>query len=1016
MKYKVVSLILIIPLVLMFCVFSAANIASLKVPIAVNSVTIFHDNQEKLNLAEGNEFQINAQVMPRNASNKGLIYSYERVNNSPLPNLEISEEGLVKASGYGIAKITVTTKDGAYKRSFLLEVTSTIATDLEISLNTQSDIIVGDEFTLNCNVLPVETLDKSVIFSSSDSNIVRIDELTGECIAISSGIVTLKATLDNALNGTLEKELQVVVLPTITSSLITFEGKQNLTENIFSSQFSALMEVNFTSLYELGKTLSTNDIILEYDNTQVENVSLNLLENNSGIYKYTLTVNGLNADNFNLKARLNFDNFNSFYSEINLEKVVDLNELAVSLTNFPSFVKKGSTYTFNVKVLPQDFTEYQVFAYFTNSNITLMENNNVYYLRGTEVGENTLNIQILVEGDVIKTFTKEIEVLNPPTSINFVHNTNNYGIEDLLTLGNEQVLNNEYIQKQHTFDFTTEVDLDYIQFSSSDESIAKFVDNKLVILNEGKIIITAEELQSKLLGTSLTANLEVRCVKGVEVDSYKDLLKATKDSKQVVLTNDIMLGEKLIEVKQDGSTKLLKTESECAKILSEELNQIETTSEWNYYKNNPNVNAQTPPLINYIIKFTNNCYGNGYVLNADNITNLVDGTNSLYSFAKFRGPLDLVAIPNASVKAQDNICFIASSNVMLNNVELVGANMRGVDNSDLNQLNYVGTVLEIMGDNVKIVNSRIRNGRNCVRVFGKESGNYDKINVLIESCVISSAREFLVKMGTNSKLYGEFAERDSINLADGNLPSSVWEECSPKINDFRHLNDGTLTESEYNALVQDYNQNAEYQALIKTNLTIKNCVLHTSGLFSIGLESSFAGPALDGGKWNSWNFNNYGWRKIAGTSYPTMLNLEGSVKIYDWKNLSNIDSSTLIEGGMFDFNLSKMIDNLYTSGDFNDIISVIDGEKYAHGGIVMYGGGKNYSLVNYNLQNVEELNNYSLSLDTLNTSLTTMLKYASGKEHFRIFMYGKNSTFNYYKQVADMQSGLAYNELGKYII
>ena len=230
MKYKIVSLILLIPLVLMFCVFSAANIASLKVPISVSSVTIFHDSQEKLNLAEGNEFQINAQVLPRNASNKGLIYSYERVNNSPLPYLEISDTGLVKASGYGIAKITVTTKDGAYKKSFLLEVTSTIATDLDISLNTQSDIFVGDEFVLNCNVLPNETLDKGVIFSSSDTNIVRINELTGECTAISSGIVTLNATLNNGLNGNLEKELQVVVLPTASSSLITFEGKQNLTD------------------------------------------------------------------------------------------------------------------------------------------------------------------------------------------------------------------------------------------------------------------------------------------------------------------------------------------------------------------------------------------------------------------------------------------------------------------------------------------------------------------------------------------------------------------------------------------------------------------------------------------------------------------------------------------------------------------------------------------------------------------------------------------------------------------
>ena len=76
MKNKVISLIMVIPLVLMFCVFSASNIATLSVPIAVSSVSIFHEEQEVVNLAEGDEFQINAQVYPKNASNKGLIYSF----------------------------------------------------------------------------------------------------------------------------------------------------------------------------------------------------------------------------------------------------------------------------------------------------------------------------------------------------------------------------------------------------------------------------------------------------------------------------------------------------------------------------------------------------------------------------------------------------------------------------------------------------------------------------------------------------------------------------------------------------------------------------------------------------------------------------------------------------------------------------------------------------------------------------------------------------------------------------
>lgn len=1014
MRYKIISLILIIPLILMVCIFSASKVASQQVDISVSDVTLFHDKQEVINLAEGNNLQINAQVMPINASNKGLIYSYEQVGETSLPNLEIDEFGLITANGYGSAKIVVTTKDGAYKKSFLLEVTSTVATDIEVSLSESENIIVGDSFSVIGKAVPSDALDKNIKYYSSDNSVVSVNQLTGECKAISSGKATLKAVLENGLNGKIEKQIEVIVYPTQSSNPITFNGSKTLEDNVFSENFSVVMEVNFADLYILGERLTEDDIILSYNSNLVENVELVQLENNNGIYKYKLNINGLTGEEFNLTASLNFDNYRGYQSVITLKKIVELSQISLNLTNFKEYIKLNSTNSFQVSILPQDFTGYEVNTYFVENNITLLESGGVYYYKGTAVGENTLNVEISYQGEVIKTFTNKVEVLNPPTSLYFLASTESYGIEDLLTIGSEKIQDGEYCENQTELEFTTSIDRDFIEFKSSDENIAKFIDGKLVIVGEGKVTITATELQSKLLGLDLKATTEIRCVKGVEVGSYNDLVKATEEGKQVVLVNNIMLGEQLIEVSNSGTTKLLKTANECAKILKSEVKQIETTAEWNYYKNNPDYKATTPPKINYIIKFTNNCYGNGYSLNANNITNMVDGTNSLYSFAVFRGPLNLVAIPEVAIKAQDNISFIAGDNVMLNNVELIGANLNGLETADLNSLDYVGTVLEVMGDNVKIVNSRVKNGRNCVRVYGKESGNYDKINVLIESSVISNAREFLVKMGTNAKLYGEFSQTD-MNLANGISDTSIWENCAPKIEGYRHLNDGSLSEEEYNALVEDYKNDGNFQDLIKTNLTIKNSVLHTSGLFSIGIESSFAGPCLDGGTYNSWNFADYGWIDIAGTSYPTMLNLEGSVKIYDWKKLSNIDSSILIEGSLFNFDIAEMIENCYNDGQFTDLITIVDGEKYAHGGVVMYGGGKNYCLINSNLEGVEDFNNYSLNLGSLNTSLTTMIKYASGKENFRALMYGKNSEFNYYKQVNDLQSGDAYKDLGKYI-
>ncbi len=1014
MKNKVIALILIIPIVLMFCVFSAANIATLNVPIAVSSVSLFHEWKEKVNLAESNQFQINAQVMPRNATNKGIIYSHQVKSGNPV--ISISETGLVTASGYGTAQITVTTKDGSYKQSFLLEVTSTVATNLEVMLNTSTEVMIGDNFKMLATVVPNEALDKNVKFSSSNENIVRINALTGECTAISSGRATLTATLENAIDGAIEKQIEVVVLPTISNNPITFNGSTNFSDITFETNYvnQIIMEVNFTSLHQLGETLTENSIICSYNSEEVESVELNEISAEDGIYKYQVNIYGLKTNNFNLIASLDYENYSSYSSEINLVKP-DLSQFEIALSNWKNYYKKDLPNTFSIDNVPAG---YDVAVDFEERNNVVLNKVGTYYtMVGKVVGTNKLTIDLLYENSVVKTFEKTFEVLSPPSSIEIKESLyENYGIEELVTIASHKIENDEYVTNLYPFGFPSDVNLDYIQFTSSNTDIAIFENNKLKIVGEGKVTITAEEQQSKLLGEPLSpVSVQVRCVNGVAVGTYADLVKATEDNKQVVLTNDIDLGEKLIEVNNDGSTKLLKSASECAQILKSEVKTMETSSEWTYYKNN---GSQTPPLINYIIKFTKNCYGNGYTLNANNITNIVDGTNTPYSFAVFKGPLDLVGIPDAKVKAQDNICFVATDNVMLNNVRLMGANLNGSDTADLNHLNYVGTVLEIMGDNVKIVNSRIMNGRNCVRVYGKESGNYDKINVHIQSCVISHAREFLVKMGTNAKIYGEFPERDSINLANGISDESIWEKLAPKIENFTALNSADLSESEYKALVESYNQNPEFLALIKTNLTIENCLLHTSGLFSIGIESSFAGPALDGGRYNSWDFGNYGWEGIAGTSYPVMLNLKGIVKLYDWKNISHIDSSTLIDGDMFSFDLSEMIEELYTSGKFTDIITVVDKQKYAHGGVVMYGGGKNYALVN-DYTTLGELSNYTLDLDSLNSMFASMLKYASGKEPFRIFMYGKNSYFNYYKQVAELgggeQDSLAEADLGKYI-
>ena len=159
---------------------------------------------------------------------------------------------------------------------------------------------------------------------------------------------------------------------------------------------------------------------------------------------------------------------------------------------------------------------------------------------------------------------------------------------------------------------------------------------------------------------------------------------------------------------------------------------------------------------------------------------------------------------------------------------------------DLTTLNNTGTVLEINAD-VNVFNCRIRNGRNVVRVYGgnRSGTNYfieslsenrttsqDRIVVRIEGCILSHSREFIVKTGTNRAL------RASARLGR-----------EPYLTDRNGRNYQSQTDS---YLDDDF----FYSTYVLTDLTIADCVLSTSGLFCVGVESNFAGEALcEGGRY-----------------------------------------------------------------------------------------------------------------------------------------------------------------------
>ncbi|MBQ9716205.1 MAG: hypothetical protein IJV77_07365, partial [Clostridia bacterium] len=487
-------------------------------------------------------------------------------------------------------------------------------------------------------------------------------------------------------------------------------------------------------------------------------------------------------------------------------------------------------------------------------------------------------------------------------------------------------------------------------------------------------------------------------------DTSDELIAAVKAGKQVVLGDNIMLGEGM-------TTQQLKAFP----------TSMPTTADWTYHKNT----GANHPKVSYLLDFKNNLYGNGYSINANKFTT---GLFEAYG-DPFTGPVDFINLMNyAKVKGQDHASFVVTQDgVQIKNVYLLGCSDESIVENDainLSLLNNVGTVLEVMA-NCNVQDCRIRNGRTGIRAFGRKTAENvspviateagiigatnQRIKVSIDGCVVSQAREFLLKAGSNLALDGN----------EGNLAPSL-----KKANGKEYAVPYTTS----NLLGEDGEY--FYNNYVMTDVTVRDTIFRDSGLFCVGIESHFAGPFLDNAVKDvvvsgidlQELLYKAGWYGMASTSLAAVVRLEGDVQFHDWKVLDNIDSSSLIETGdniqeqlaFLNLQIDEMVRKAADVGGYNDLIRTKADpqsnttKQYVHGGICFYGGGKNYSEVIYsNNYTGEKLVDYTINLSVLAKNEPSdsplsqqgrLLPYAAGFESFRFMMFNTNSDFTLEKQ------------------
>ncbi len=1035
MKKLVTALFIVLPLIFLVAIFAVTSFARIAAQIPAAALTInnksndgsgvFHFDMAKDGISPIDESELGIEVLPLGATNRkfSLRSILTPGTDEPADCVTREEDGSFVLHGIGDAVLTYASDDGGFTDSVIFSVTASDVTGFTPHIydaNEQEQPLVEQEdgnyavtlksgnYTLSNTYVPEGSQPSFTRFATSSVGI-EVNEVTGAMTALFSGESWLSVSAGSIASP---KNIRVNVEK---AGEVTVNGIDAETSPRFGSGIS---DNFFTFCLETGEGVTADMIEVSNQNVDSAGVTVTPVADKSNCFivkcplktkyeasateQYSLSVNGANYS-----FRVDFAEYE--FEVRNAYAALDSGALMLfeggDAIQFVVFNKQNVKLQYKWEIVENGA-----------SFVQIEEQNNEYCkIKPLAVGDATLKISWWDASSDIGTsapagvIERSVRVIKGYSSLTFTENSASFG------LGKQAIARYEYnaegnlIEKRYypglvARELYSAAATDVLsggEFTSSNDSVVRVGEENgkmwLQVVGDGFATVTASWNYG---GRTLSASFAFNAVDGVWANDDASLRRAMSDRTAVVLEKDVYLGEQLFNVQRDENGNVLSRtakypDAEMKRRLLSYVDEIDSTWDCKYLDN-----VGAPHKLKYALELTANVHGNGHFINAEYITNMLDSTGQLPDYAVFRGPLDFVATSthgiSAAVKGQDNICFLARTDgIAIDNVTLKGCDDSSIYDSEgveLSYLNYVGTVLELMCD-ASLTNSRVNNGRTVLRAFGRygiaESSAVDpaseRIHVTIDGCVLSYAREFILKIGTNRVKRGSYADSaSSLFDASGREYAHNSGDCDDLVNDSYFMDNYVLTD-----------------------VTLKDSVLSTSGLFTVGIESHFSGTALQDGE--VLNMKLDGWENVAATSYPTILRMVGNVELRDWKVLANIDSSTLIEtdlssdkGGWLSLNIAAMLDTVCKNypDDYGNIILDKSGTKYVHGGIAMYGGGKNYSIVDFSGYTGAIMDQYNINLEVLAilgegdlAIQGSTLPFAAGQGDFRFFMFGANSAY-----------------------
>lgn len=596
MKKVLIGVLILIPIIIVASVLLTTNIISKNSYLPVDRVEL-NENYIEFSLDNGNTIDtLKATVYPRLAKNHNLTWSIEEQHSdipfvyakddpcqdcADLSDKELKEHiatnhidiatidnnGVVTVYGYGSFIVKVTTEEGNKFATCSVKVVGDKVTKIELmpygssrklSENDVISLDKGERLLVNPIFTPGGARNKTVTWKSADERIVEVDK-NGILTAKGAGETTISVSSNDTGRGTSVK---------VKVNNGVFKGESYCYTADTTVNVKNYMNVSdFTTATVAGGTLSSDGTLNFDKDATVATVTVN------GKTFSAIKVDALSGDDIVFK---NYD--------ILLQKLYNKNGDEVEY-----IVKRGlPIYLEVVYRNPEKSGVPEVD--FSSNDITPgspIVNIKQYDQTGKEsnVG-NVAMIEPNKEGDVKivakdrgtnnTCTTVELKVVTPVFAINLALNATDAkrGIAAETVFGNK-IFNADCTETfsysfNMDFNYPKDVDFENFEFSTSDESIAKFLDekgsyNKLVLNKEipdekkglkNKVTITIKAKYPMYDNMPVVATYVLNVIDGYTVSNETQLKKALHEKKEsvAIYVKDSTAGGKL-EIRADNNTE-----------------------------------------------------------------------------------------------------------------------------------------------------------------------------------------------------------------------------------------------------------------------------------------------------------------------------------------------------------------------------------------------------------------------------------------------------------------------------